>query len=256
LTSAVPLRWFRWLLSAWTAGHLLPRLPHLRELYCRPALRDDVLEALGLGPPRLGLVAVLFATALVALPAQTRWPRPAGVVVFCMLLAIHLLDPNSMRAYGLLATVQWGLLCVSYAAGMNPNADEVPAWAPRLLVAQWCSVYVLSVMAKLAHPTWRTGEALFLALNSDAHGLFLASAWGVPDSVARWMGWGAMATELAIGLCAWSPRTRWVTIAGALAFHGGVLATMRISPLFALLMWLHLPLVASLPAVPSGARGR
>jgi hypothetical protein len=254
VTPAGPLRTFRWLLCAWTAAHLLPRLPHLRELYCRPVLRDDVLEWLGAGPPPLAGVAALFAAALLGLLAHARWPRAALGLLFPALLAIHALDPNSMRAYGLLATVQWGLLGVGYAAGVDPDADEVPAWAPRLLVAQWASVYVLSVGAKLAEPAWRSGDALFLALNSDAHGLFLLSAWGVPHAAARALGYATMVAELVMGACAWSPRTRWVTIGVSLAFHGGILATMRISPLFALLMWLHLPLVASLP--PPGARPR
>lgn len=252
MTDARPLRTWRWLLSAWTAAHLLPRLPHLRELYCRPVIRDDLLEWLGAGPPPLPLVVALFAVALLGLALQAVRPRVGWWLLFPALLAIDALDPNSMRAYGMLATAQWAVLGALLAVGVDPDAAQVPAWAPRLVVAQWASVYVLSVFAKLAEPAWRSGDALFLALNSDAHGLFLLSSGGCPHEAARWLGYATMALELAMGLCAWSPSTRWITIGGSLAFHAGILASMRISPLFALLMWSHLPLVASLPAFRPG----
>jgi hypothetical protein len=238
---------YRQLLGLWTFAFLLPRLPWLASLYCRPVLRGDVLEWLGLGPPPPAAVAGLFAVCLGALLAVTAgWRSRAAWLVFYPCFALILaLDPFSARGYGTLALVQWGLLWFA-PFDADPEA-EVAAWPAQLLVLQWASVYVLSVGAKLSEPGWQTGTALFRALNSDEQGRWLLSADGVSQEVAFALSVATIVAEVGIGVGVWFPRTRWLAALACLGLHAGILASMRISPLFALVMWLHLPLALALP---------
>ncbi len=242
-----PVLVFRSLLAAWLLAHLVPRLPHLEELYCRPVLREDALRHLGLPPPPLPVVAALFAGALggVAAVGVGRWPRVGWALAFPCLVAILALSPESSKAYGALATIQFGLLW--FAPFDAPATARARAWPAQLLVAQWSSVYALSVAAKLSEAPWREGSALFYALNGQAHGQWLLSAGGIGEGPAQLLTWAAMAGELAIALGIWGTRTRGWAAAACVALHLGVGLTMRITPLFALLMWLHLPLALALP---------
>ena len=249
-----PVLVYRSLLAAWLVAHLAPRLPHLEELYARPVLREDPLRHVGLPPLPVPVVAAVFAGAvggLVALGVGWR-PRAAWLVAFPCAAAIWAWSPESSKAYGALATLQLGLLW--FAPFDAPAGATARAWPARLLVAQWASVYALSVGAKLSEAPWREGAALFFALNGEAHGRWLLSAGGIDEGPARLLTWAAMAAELGMAVGIWSPRTRWWAAGACVAFHLGVGLTMRITPLFALLMWLHLPLALALP--PPGTRPR
>jgi hypothetical protein len=199
-------------------------------------------------------VALVFAAGLggAAALAVGWWPRASWAVGFGALAAITALDPISARAYGALALVQWGLV------GLAPSdpEEEVPAWVGQLVVAQWASVYLFGVCAKLAEPAWRNGSALWLALNNDDFGRFLLSSHGITHGVSRALTWSTLALEVGIGLGVWAARTRPAAVAACVALHAGILLSMRISPLFAALMWLHLPLVLAIPVFGSATAPR
>lgn len=221
---------FRVLLCGWTALYLCARLPYVEELYCRPVLREGLVPWLGLPPPPSALVYALFAVAALALVPLALGRRAAWAVFFPAYLAIWLLDPMMPRGYGTLSVVQWGLLGL-------PAAE-----AAVLLRLQWSSVYLLSVVAKLAAGGWWDGTALWLALRNDAFGDFGLSAGGVSRTTASALAWATLALEVVVPLAAWT-RLRWVAVAGCVALYLGIALSMRISPLFHLLMWIHLPLL-------------
>jgi hypothetical protein len=223
---------FRRLLCAWTVVYLGARLPHVEELYCRPVLREGLLPALAVPPPPSLLVTALFAAALLALVplALGRRERLAWAVFFPAYLAIFVLDPMMPRGYGTLSVVQWGILGLP------------PAVAATLLRLQWSSVYLFTVVAKLAAGGWWDGTALWVSLRNDRYGDFLLSGGGVSRGLALALSWGALALEVFAPIGAWWPRTRGAAAAACVALHLGILLTMRISPLFHALMVIHLPL--------------
>ena len=233
---------FRQLLCAWTALYLCARLPYAEELYCRPVLREGLLPALGVPPPPLPLVYLLFALALGALIPTALGRRGGWAVFFPAYLAIFVLDPMMPRGYGTLSVIQWGLL------GLPPAA------ALTLLRLQWSSVYLFTVVAKLAAGGWWDGSALFVALRNDRFGDFLLSSGGVSRWTAFALSWCTLALEVFVPIGAWWPRTRTAAVVACLAMHLGMMLSMRISPLFHLLMWIHLPLFFS-ERSPSPSRG-
>lgn len=249
---------FRVALALWTLAYLVPRVPHLAEIYARPVLRVPLAPWRWLGDPAVGLLPV---QALVALALSAclmlvigHAVRRSHLVVLVALGLLFSLDTLLVRAYGGIALLSWALLwLVPHDRLPTPDHPvEEPGWGIRLLRLQFASIYTLSGLAKLAQSTqWLDGRAVHRIAASPEWGQWLLTRHGIGLELATVLGWTTVALELALGpLLLWQ-RTRWLGVAGVLGLHLGLALTVRVSVLFGLLMVAHLLLFLPAPLLRS-----
>ncbi|MFT4621500.1 MAG: hypothetical protein ACI8PZ_000152 [Myxococcota bacterium] len=232
---------FRVLLAVWTLAYLWPRWPYIGELWARPILRQDPWFMAAFTPPTQWAVHGLLGAATIAALAmiigrRVRIAHAVMLVVFALLIAF---DTRMARGYGVLALVQWALLWFAPHAPGERGAN----WGATLLKLQFSSVYLFTIPAKLVGGRgWWDGKSLFHVLNDDTWGLFGLAAGGVSRNVATAMSWGTLGAELFIALGLWWPRTRVAAAITLVGLHLGIGLSLRISPLFHLLMAAHLAL--------------
>ncbi|HEY6561714.1 MAG TPA: HTTM domain-containing protein [Polyangiaceae bacterium] len=244
--------YFRVFLAVWTAGFILPRLPHLRELYAERALqvphpwaeRFGGLLTLPLEITWLVTIALLVCLACFAAGYHARHLHPFIVLMLAYLLGYNL---PRVHAYGQLAFYQWLVAyCLPYDRLCDRDGAVVrsPRWGLRIATMLFSTVYLFSVLAKtVSGEGWLDGKALFYTMRSPDYGSFLLSAW-VPISlgVAKVLGWGTLANETFVGLGLWHGRTRRWAMLACFGMHLVMALSMRVSVLFHLLMVGHLPL--------------
>lgn len=250
------VRLYARLLALWTAAYCLPRLAHVEELYCRPVLRQDLSWALGLPAPPAPLVYALFALTLAGLAALAAGLRPrlAWGAAFGGFAAICALDGMMIRGYGYLALIQLGLLWLSPFDRTEPTAPD-EAWGTRLLKLQLSSVYLVTVAAKLLGGRgWWDGSALVKVFADPVFGRFLLSRIDLSPAAGFALSWATIAVEVFVGLGLWHRRTLPAAVLGSLALHALMLGSLRVSPLFQILMVIHLPLFVPDGWLPPSSR--
>ncbi|MBA3548253.1 MAG: HTTM domain-containing protein [Nannocystis sp.] len=240
--ATAPLDRFRRYLAVWTGAWALTHLPHARELYGRPILREGLADLVpGLTPPPLALVLVLSAglvAALVLVLAGVRTRTATRVVAGCF-AALVMLDASELLAYNGLALLQWTILALA------PEGPVAPRWAARLVMLQLSTVYGFAALTKLIEgPAWRDGTAIARIFGSPRYGQHLVSNW-LPPAEGAWplaLGWSVIALELFIAFGLWHRRTRAAAVIALVGLHVGMALTMRVSWLFHGLMLAHLGL--------------
>lgn len=243
---------WRVLLGLWTLAFFVPRAPHLEELYTAKAIHvpHPLLELL-LGVPLLPLwgVQLLFLVLVACLAAfVSGWrARHAHLGVLLLLGFFYGFDISIIRGYGELSFYQWLLtwfMPYDRLLGEDGQVRWASRWGTRLVMLQFCSVYVFTVMAKLVGGDgWWDGQTLYYALKGREFGQFLLSdGWDVTRTQAMWGAWAALLTELFIAFGLWHRKTRRLAMLACVGLHGMIGLTMRVSVLFPLLMWIHLPL--------------
>ncbi len=114
--------------------------------------------------------------------------------------------------------------------------STAPAPGLRYVQLYLSFVYLVSALAKLKLPTWRSGEAI-------SH--FFAS-WLVevtlsfPAFFALGIAWGVMVGELALAFLLWFPRTQKLAFRLALLFHGSVFFFTKIKWFSVVMLCSHL----------------
>ena len=108
--------------------------------------------------------------------------------------------------------------------------QEVPGVTMRCLLWNVTLLYAVAGFWKWASPMWRSGAALLAILQLPI--AYAPNFWG-PDQVAllRVMNYAALALECAFPLLLLLPLNRWLRyglLASMVAFHGGIIGTLRI----------------------------
>jgi hypothetical protein len=246
--AAVYLRVF---LGLWTLAFFLPRLPYLTELYGSRLLRHPPASLRWLTPPvlppgALWALVLLLMAALIAFACGVH-ARRLHLLILVLLAYLLVLDLSILVGYGGLAFCQWLLgYFVPYDRLRDDRGEvrEQVRFGTRLVMLQFCSVYLFTVLAKtVGGAGWWDGSALYYSWRGHSYGQFLLSAWfPVSRDVAKWLGRVILASEGFIALGMWHRRTRFWAMLVCLGMHLGMLLSLRVSPLFHLLMLGHLPL--------------
>jgi hypothetical protein len=248
-----PIWAYRFGLSAWTVAFFLPRIPYLDELYGSWPVHQPAPPIQWIGAPVFPLIVVqLMVGTLLGLLVLFafgvgRHPRILHVAIGILLVYLLGYDHPTIRGYGKIAALQWVLLFV--APYDRPPGDRAPRWAKRLLMLQFSSVYVFTVLAKLVQGRgWDDGQTLYWALTSPQFGQHLVSDWVTfTPAMTAVLGWMVLASELFVGIGLWFRPTRKLAILACIGLHLGMALTLRVSLLFHALMWLHLVLFVSGP---------
>jgi len=243
-------RGYRVLLALWTLAFFAARLPFVAEIYCRPVLRHPFFLNRWIGdpipPPWLVTAAVVVLLALLLCFAAGLGARRLHLPILVLIAGLYSLDLLMLRGYGILAGIQWVLLWFA-PYDRPPRADAphptAPRWRTEILILQLASVYVITVLAKLAAGgDWFDGSAIYTSLNGERFGLFGLSAHGIGWPAAQVLGIATLGLELFIGLGLLFRRTRPWALGALILLHLGLALSLRISPLFHLLILAHLPL--------------
>jgi len=242
-------------LALWSLAFFAARLPYVEEIYCRPVLRQPFLLNRWLGDPVppawlvTSAICVLLAL-LVAFAAGTA-ARRLHLPILVLMGGLYSLDVLMLRGYGLLAGIQWCLLWFAPYDRPSPcdDAPRAPRWRTEILLVQLASVYGITVLAKLASGAdWLDGSAIYTSLNSARFGLFGLSSSGIDWPAAQALGLSTLVIESLIAVGLLFQRSRRWALGALVLLHLGLALSLRISPLFHLLMVGHLALLCSPPA--------
>lgn len=249
------IRWYQQFLCVWTGFFFLPRLPYMEELYARSYLRSSAPLWQLIGDPVLplwvlSLLFVLLGVSL-ALFAAGRLMRPCHLMILFVLSVLFAQDIVMPRAYGVLAYLQWFMLLFApYEQNRSPDStfNTSLRWRTFFLRLQFTSVYVFTVIAKLASgPGWLTGETVYRILNSPRYGLWLISENGIPKDLCMFLSISTLCAEWFIGFGLWFGKTKKWAMLFCILMHTGMALTLRVSVLFHILMVGHLLLFLSEP---------
>ena len=175
-----------------------------------------------------------------------RRARAMHLVILVLLSALFSFDTLMQRGYGSLAYLQWWFLWfMPYERLRDADGQiaQAPMWGLRMVQLQFCSVYVLTVLAKLVSGYgWLDGETLYYILQSERWGRFLLSSEGISHGLAQVLSLATLAGEIFVGLFLWHRRSRVVAMLACVLLHLSMALTLRVSVQFPTLMLLHLVL--------------
>jgi hypothetical protein len=221
-----------------TIGWTLSLLPDAQAFLARDGLTAHASTGsagwwtLPLGSP-YGALALLLAASVALLVG---WhTRLASLVVAVLLIAVQRRDVYVLNSGDLLLR-ELALYLVVMPAGEVWSLDarrrtarlRAP-WGLRLLQLQVSALYLFSVTAKLHGTSWQNGTAVGKALQlDDLQRLVLPHALAASVTVSALFTYGTLVVEALLVLGLWFPRTRWYAIAGGVAIHLGIEATLLI----------------------------
>src|SRR3984893_4119561 len=153
--------------------------------------------------------------------------RLAAILVFVMILSFQRRDPWFFNAGDAVVRIEALLLAISpcgAALSLDQrrrgqsfwSAQTRPIWPVRLIQVQMSIIYLASVQTKLSGQTWLHGTAVSYALRlKDMQRLPAPDSFTTNALMMNVLTWGALATELAVGVLVWNRRLwRWVLAAG------------------------------------------
>lgn len=200
-------------------------LPDARTFYLPGGLGIDP----GLGPTLHTILGWSLVGAMLiggVLLLLCRAPRAGAVLGFIGLTGLYWMNPFVMSAAEELLRVY--LFFLVLAPG-RLDARSVPIFPLRLLQLQVSLLYLLSVGWKLAGSMWRNGTVVAYAFQLTDIARFTPPDVVADNTVLMAMAtYGAIGTEVAIGMLLWFRRTmRWAVLLGLL-LHGLIDATMLV----------------------------
>ncbi len=188
-------------------------------------------------------VVALFAVLVVAAACLlVGWhTRLAAVVAFVVLVSFerrNLVVLNSadtlLRLFGLyLALAPAGAaLSVDRWRRARDRFWEFPErapWALRLMQIQVSVLYLFTVWLKVQGQTWNEGTAVSYSLRITEVARFEVPAWIAQSAlVSNVLTYGTLAVELGLALLIWNRRARPWVIAGGVALHLSIQATILV----------------------------
>jgi hypothetical protein len=129
----------------------------------------------------------------------------------------------------------WSVDAYRAGSAAEGGAAGVPAWPLMLMRCQIAIVYGSTGLWKLAYPVWRDGTAVHWALSLNT---FHRMPWPVPPGAAPFVAmltWSTVLFELSFPVLVLFRRTRPLALAGGIALHLGLFATLELGP-FSLIM--------------------
>lgn len=248
------------LMVGWTLS-LLPDLTNLfgdRSVTPRPQTADSEWTLLAVVPGD-GAVFALWTILLASSIALTvGWhSRLAALAVFVCVMSFQRGSPFVFNSGDALIRLESLFLVLAPSgaalsldrrrtAGSFWSAQMRAPWVIRLMQVQLTLIYLVSVQNKLSGDTWREGTAVSYALRMTDIGNFSPPDWITNHALLMNAAtWGALLTEIAIGVLVWNRRARpWVLAVGVI-MHAMIMTTFAIA-FFSLAMYvLYLAFVPS-----------
>lgn len=189
----------------------------------RPVMGGGVLEWTAARvldfPGVMGVLAAqLAAAAVLLIPAAPPAAIRGAVVVLAFTLpAIHFRngvgDDGSDQMNSVLLA---GLLCV--ALGPGTRIAEMGLW---FVALQACLSYAASGVSKAVSPVWRSGEAVFLVMNTASYGSRgVATLLKDRPALHRALAWSVIVMESSFPLMLLMPPAyAWAFLAWGASFH-------------------------------------
>jgi hypothetical protein len=181
-----------------------------------------------------GALALLLAASVALVLGWCT--RLASVVVAVLLILVQRRDVYVLNSGDLLLR-ELALYLILMPAGEVWSLDarrrgrsslRAP-WGLRLLQLQISALYLFSVTAKLHGTSWQNGTAVGKALQlDDLQRLVVPQSLAASVTVSAVLTYGTLVAEAFLILGLWFPRTRWYAIAGGIAIHLGIEATLLI----------------------------
>lgn len=98
--------------------------------------------------------------------------------------------------------------------------EHFPAWPLRLMQIEMSLIYLSTALLKLRGEDWRSGSALYYAVQIDLFKRFPMPAFLIENpALSSLATWGIMALELALPVGLWIRRTRPFAIAAGILMH-------------------------------------
>jgi hypothetical protein len=177
----------------------------------------------------------LLAAAAVAL--LVGWhARVASVVVALLVVAVQRRDVYVLNSGDLLLREMTLFLTLmptgetwSLDARRRGTSEPRAPWGLRLLQLQVSCLYLFSVTAKLGGASWQDGSAVGKAVQlDDLQRLVVPQGLATSVAFSALLTYGTLLVEAFLVIGLWLPRTRWWAMAGGVAIHLGIEATLLI----------------------------
>jgi len=178
---------------------------------------------------------------LSAIAMTVGWHTRLASIVLCVLvLSFQHRDPSAFNSGDLVIRIEALVLAMAPSgaalsldqrrrAGAFWSAQLRAPWGIRLLQLQLSIVYLASVRWKVAGAAWLDGTAVSYALRVWDMVIVPVPQWFIDNPlIINVATWGALATELCLGVLVWNRRLRpWVLLAGVL-MHTSIMLTMAV----------------------------
>lgn len=192
-------------------------------------------------PATFGSVRLLLGIHLVAVCCLTvGWLTPwSAGVVFITLVSVH--HRNPLVCYGGDDVMRIMVLLIAFSgAGDVASLDRWwadrlgqpvvvrTAWCTRLMQLQVSIIYLQAFLSKFSGETWRTGTAVYYAIEVPKYQRWRLPAFARTVGWSRLLSWWTIAVEFALGPLVWFHELRPAVIAAGLSLHLGMEAFMNL----------------------------
>lgn len=192
-------------------------------------------------PATDGSVALVLGLHLVAACCLTvgLWTPGSAGVVFVTLVSLQ--HRNPLVCYGGDDVMRiMALLIMFSGAGDVASIDRWwadrlgqpepvrTAWCTRLMQLQVSIVYLQAFLSKFSGSTWRTGSAVYYAVEVPKYQRLRLPAFARTLAWSRFMSWWTMAVEFALGPLIWFRELRPAILVAGITLHLGMEAFMNL----------------------------
>jgi HTTM domain len=181
------------------------------------------------------------ALLLSALAVTVGWhTRLASIVLCVLILSFQHRDPSAFNSGDVVIRIETLFLALAPSGaalsldqrrrtGAFWSAQIRAPWAIRLMQLQLSVIYLASVRWKVSGTTWQEGTAVSYALRlRDMLIVPVPQSFIDNPLLVNIATWGALATELSLGILVWNRLLRpWVLLAGVL-MHTSIMLTMGV----------------------------
>jgi hypothetical protein len=168
------------------------------------------------------------------------YTRLSTALVFITLVSLHSRNPFQLNSGDTLQRLLCFFLLFSHAgdalsldvwlagAAVNAATPATDPWALRLMQVLVALVYLRTTYWKFCGETWRTGSAVYYALNSLDYQRHALPAWLARPACFRAAAYGTLALEGALGALLWCEPLRHPLLLAGVALHLSLEYLMRI----------------------------
>lgn len=255
-THAIPVDLFRILVGLLSCAYFAHLFAQARDFSSPGGLIDHGLTReifwytrLGLFHPGMdtGAFLVVFALAIAASCALVAGYRPKLMAAFMFTVAVSAYRWNFLVIYvddAIMHLVLFWMMMLPVgrtlalgdwlsdrpAAAERWKREMVPGGTLRAFLISLALVYVVAGAWKWTSPMWRDGTALYAALRTPIS--LAPEFWGPQHLTAlRWADYSTLVLEPLFPVMFLLPvnhRLKWALLVAMIAFHAGIVATMRI----------------------------
>ena len=145
----------------------------------------------------------------------------SGDTLLRLLLLILVFSPS-----GTAMSVDWWL---DGAHGeLYGVTDKIDPWTQRLMQLQVSLVYLVALSWKLRGEKWRRGTAAWYPMMVAEFRRFRIPAIPGQLVLARFVTWGTLVGQVAMGVTVWIPMLRYWSLAVGVAMHVGMATILRL----------------------------